>query len=228
MHTRTAVARDFARRQIWAERLLVQLGLDSRAMSDRLAYALASVRRELFVGDAFAFRAYEDLALPIGAGQTISKPSTVALMLAHLDIQPGEKCFEVGVGSGYVVALLRALGAEVCGVERHASLGYEARRRLESIGYHDVLIRVGDGMRGWRERSPFDAIVISAAIRSAPHSLFAQLRPGGRLVAPVIDDEQQLAVQRLRSWRVPGQAISADPQVFEHEDLGPCQFVLAA
>jgi protein-L-isoaspartate(D-aspartate) O-methyltransferase len=151
---------------------------------DRVLAALAAVPRELFVPEHLRRQAYADLALPIGAGQTISQPFMVATMLEALRLDGG-RALEVGTGSGYQAALLAELADEVVSIERVPELADEARRTLELVGYGRVDVRVGDGTLGVPERAPFDGIVVAAAAPAVPHALYEQLAPGGRLVVPV-------------------------------------------
>ena len=142
--------------------------------------------RELFLEGHFAGRSYDDSALPIGSGQTISQPFTVAFMTQELRLKPGEKVLEIGTGSGYQAAVLRELGCRVFTIERHQELLQEARKRFEAFGYHDILSRAGDGSRGWDEYAPFDAIIVTAGAPDVPESLVKQLSPnGGRLIIPI-------------------------------------------
>jgi protein-L-isoaspartate(D-aspartate) O-methyltransferase len=129
--------------------------------------------------------AYEDHPLPIGEGQTISQPYIVAAMLEYLALQATDRVLEIGAGSGYVTALLSLLSSEVYSVERHAALAVLAESTLRRLEYRNVKIRVGDGRQGWAEYAPFDAILVSAATLEMPPALFAQLREGGRMMAPI-------------------------------------------
>jgi protein-L-isoaspartate(D-aspartate) O-methyltransferase len=151
----------------------------------RVLDAMSRVPRHGFVPETLRQEAYKDHPLPIGEGQTISQPYIVAAMLEHLALQATDRVLEVGTGSGYVTALLSLLGAEVYSVERHAQLAALAESTLHRLGYRSMKIRVGDGSQGWPEYAPFDAILVSAATSEMPPALFAQLREGGRLVAPV-------------------------------------------
>jgi protein-L-isoaspartate(D-aspartate) O-methyltransferase len=165
---------------------MVRTQLASRGLRDlRMLEAMREVPRHEFVPEQFREGAYEDHPLPIGAGQTISQPYIVAVMLAYLALQPTDRVLEVGAGSGYVTALLSRLCAEVYSIERHAELAAGAQVALARLGYSNVQIRVGDGSRGWPEHAPFDAILVSAATPEIPSALFAQLREGGRMIVPV-------------------------------------------
>jgi len=165
---------------------MVRTQLAERGIHDlRVLDAMQNVPRHEFVPDTFRPDAYEDYPLPIGEGQTISQPYIVAAMLEHLALQAPERVLEVGTGSGYVTALLSLLSAEVYSVERHAQLAASAESTLHRLEYRNVKIRVGDGSQGWVEYAPFDAILVSAATAEMPPTLFAQLREGGRMMAPI-------------------------------------------
>ena len=165
---------------------MVRGQLEGRDIQDvRVLSAMREAPRHEFVAPEFQSVAYEDHPLPIGAGQTISQPYIVAVMLQHLALQPGDRVLEVGTGSGYVTALLSHLCAEVYSSERHAQLANAAEAVLQRLGVSNVKIKVGDGSQGWAEFAPYDAILVSAAAFEMPPALFAQLREGGRMVVPV-------------------------------------------
>ena len=147
--------------------------------------AMERMPREDFVPDSFHDQAYEDRALPIGQGQTISQPQIVALMTQALDVTPRHKVLEIGTGSGYQTALLAELCSHVYSVERHAPLARNAEATLARLGYNNVSVIVGDGSQGLPAMAPFDAIVVSAAAPQIPTSLFEQLCESGRMVIPV-------------------------------------------
>jgi protein-L-isoaspartate(D-aspartate) O-methyltransferase len=147
--------------------------------------ALRSVPRHEFVPAGEQARAYEDIPLPIGHGQTISQPAVVATMTELIRPRPGMRVLEVGTGSGYQAAVLAATGARVWTIEIFGELASEAAARLARLGYRDVVVRHGDGYAGWPDEAPFDAIVVTAAADSIPPALLEQLAPGGRLVMPV-------------------------------------------
>ena len=156
-----------------------------RALSAPVARAMKRVPRHAFVPESQKRHAYEDRPLPIGHGQTISQPYIVALMTELLDLEPGEKVFEVGTGSGYQAAVLSKLVREVYTIEIVAPLGKLARERFDRMGYKNVKARVGDGYNGWPEAAPFDAIIVTAGADHIPAPLIAQLKPGGRMIIPV-------------------------------------------
>ena len=157
--------------------------------------AIATVPRHRFVPEAVRHRSYEDSALPIGAGQTISQPWVQARSLQELRLTGKEKVLEVGAGSGYQTALLSQLAGNVVGIERVASLAEQARNVIRELGIRNVAIVVGDGTLGWRSLAPFDAIVVAAASPSIPKPLLEQLAPGGRMVVPIGNREEQTLVR---------------------------------
>jgi protein-L-isoaspartate(D-aspartate) O-methyltransferase len=156
-----------------------------RAMSAAVRSALGNVERHRLVPAAEASRAYRNHPLPIGAGQTISQPYIVALSADLLQPRPSDVVLEIGTGSGYQAAVLAEIVTKVYTIEIIPSLGNEARRRLEELGYGNVEVRIGDGYAGWPEKAPFDGIVVTAAAPRVPQALVDQLKPGGRMVIPV-------------------------------------------
>jgi protein-L-isoaspartate(D-aspartate) O-methyltransferase len=165
---------------------MVRRQIAERGIRDeRVLDAMRAVPRHEFVPESFRQDAYEDHPLPIGEGQTISQPYIVAAMLEYLALQATDRVLEIGAGSGYVTALLSLLSSEVYSVERHAALAALAESTLHRLEYRNVKIRVGDGRQGWEEYAPFDAILVSAATLEMPPALFAQLREGGRMMAPI-------------------------------------------
>lgn len=167
------------------DRLILRLR-EEGIRDERVLEAIRHVPRHMFVDEALASRAYEDTALPIGHGQTISQPYIVALMTQTL-LAGGrpKKVLEVGTGSGYQTAVLANLVDEVYSVERIEPLMKQARRRLREIGYRNVHIRLSDGSWGWKDHAPYDGIIVTAAPAEVPSPLLEQLAPGGRLVIPV-------------------------------------------
>ena len=143
-------------------------------------------------GEAFEHSAWENVALPIGMGQTISQPYMVARMTELLELTPESRVLEIGTGSGYQTAILAHLVHHVCSVERIKSLQWHARRRLKQLDLHNVSTRHGDGWQGWQARAPFDAIIVTAAPPEIPVALMSQLDDDGILVLPVGDDQQYL------------------------------------
>ncbi len=147
--------------------------------------AMRKVPRHEFVPDAERAHAYRDHPLPIGYGQTISQPYIVALMTELSRLNRGERVLEVGTGSGYQAAVLAELGTEVYTIEILEPLARSAAARLKQLGYEKVQVKHGDGYLGWKEHTPFDAIIVTAAAEPVPPPLIEQLKPGGRLVMPV-------------------------------------------
>jgi protein-L-isoaspartate(D-aspartate) O-methyltransferase len=152
---------------------------------ERVLEAMAKVPRELFVPAELSAHAYEDEALPIGEGQTISQPYMVARICEALALSGGERVLDVGTGSGYQAAVLAELAGEVHTIERIPELAARARENLRASGYHNVQVHVGDGTLGDPDHAPFDGIAVAAAAPEPPPSLYDQLRPNGRLVVPV-------------------------------------------
>jgi protein-L-isoaspartate(D-aspartate) O-methyltransferase len=164
---------------------------------DRVLAAIASIPRERFVPEDQRGRAYENVALPIACGQTISQPLVVARMLEVLALRPADRVLDVGTGSGYHAALLALLCDHVWTIERHAALSDRAQRTIRELGLDNVTFHVGDGWQGLDERAPFDAINVAAATGEAPPAaLEQQLADGGRLVVPVGGRSQHLVRTR--------------------------------
>lgn len=164
---------------------MVEVQLRQRGISDEgVLRAMGRVPRELFVPEELREHAYEDGALPIGHGQTISQPYIVATICTLLGLEGRERVLDVGTGSGYQAAVLAELAAEVVTIERVPELAETARRALAEAGYGSVDVRAGDGSLGVSDRAPFDAIAVAAAAPSVPPALYSQLREGGRLVVP--------------------------------------------
>lgn len=155
------------------------------------------VPRERFLPVRERSRAALDAPLPIGFGQTISQPSLVAHMTEQLALGPHSRVLEVGTGSGYQTAILAEIAAEVFTIERLPELATAARALLGELGYRNISFKIGDGAIGWAEAAPFDAIIVTAAARTLPPALLAQLQPGGRLVAPLgsLERDDQILVR---------------------------------
>jgi len=154
--------------------------------------AVGTVPRHLFVPESVRHRAYDDVALPIGGGQTISQPWVQARYLELAALTGRERVLEVGAGSGYQTALLALLADSVFAVDRIASLAQSARAALEAAGIRNVTVLVGDGTLGWRPFAPYDAILVAAASPEIPAPLMEQLAPGGRLIIPLGDRHNQV------------------------------------
>jgi protein-L-isoaspartate(D-aspartate) O-methyltransferase len=172
-----------AEREAMVERQLRRRGISEQPILD----AFRAVPREAFISDEYAHLAYGDHPLPIEAGQTISQPYIVALMIQAADIKPGDKVLEVGAGSGYAAAVISRIAAKVIAIERQHDLVEIARERIERLGYDNVEIVEGDGTRGCPGEAPFDAILAAASGSHIPKALIEQLAPGGRLVMPIGD-----------------------------------------
>ena len=162
------------------------LALRSQGVSDpAVLNAIETTPREIFTPDLFKERAWEDSALPIACGQTISQPFIVGLMTQALTIEPRSRVLEIGTGSGYQTAILARLARLVYSVERYRTLLKEAEGRFKALGLTNVITRFGDGGEGWPEQAPFDRILVTAAAPDEPKKLLAQLKPNGVLVAPI-------------------------------------------
>ena len=174
------------------ERLIQRL-MDQGITRFEVLEAIRSVPRHLFVDEALAHRSYEDTALPIGYGQTLSQPYVVAKM-SELALAQGrpKKVLELGSGSGYQTAILASLVDEICAIERIKPLLERARKQLRALRVRNVRLRHGDGLDGWASEAPFDLILGAAAPERLPTQLLEQLAPGGRLILPVGSERQQL------------------------------------
>ena len=192
-----------ARPQAWdeARRRMVANHIAARGVHDsKVLQAMRKVPRHLFVPAAMQTKAYQDTALPIGHGQTISQPYIVAYMTQAARILPTDRVLEIGTGSGYQDAVLACLSLEVYTIEIVEPLGRRAKSLLESLGYENIRFRIGDGYDGWPERAPFDAIVVTAAPLQVSQPLLDQLRVGGRMILPLGGRGQKL-VRMTRTAR---------------------------
>jgi len=196
------------------ERLVNNLVTRSILQSPPVIQAFMKIPRHLFVDEAFHDRAYENQSLPIGNGQTISHPSTVARMTELLDIGPSHRVLEIGSGCGYQTAILAELAGKVFSIEVLPSLARKAKHHLESLGYYSVRLDTGDGSLGWPDAAPFDRILITAGTPSIPAALNHQLSTGGLMVLPVGNHDQQVLTLLIQSGQ--------DCQVKEFET---CKFV---
>ena len=200
-----------------ARRRLVEQQVRARGVRDeRVLEAMLTVPREAFVSKIQAPFAYDDSPLPIAAGQTISQPFVVALMVEALRLTADDRALEVGSGSGYAAAVMSRLCRRVFGIERHPELVAAAGTALAGLGYGNVRLRAGDGTMGWPEESPFDAILVSAGGPRVPEALREQMSIGGRMVIPVGNSGRiQHLVRVVRE--------SAD--AWREDDLGEVAFV---
>ena len=199
-----------------ARNRMVEAQIARRGVRDpSVLEAMREVPREAFISPVFEEFAYEDSALPIAEGQTISQPYIVAAMVAAAELEESDKVLEVGAGSGYAAAVISRVAAKVFAIERHAPLTEAARERMRVLGYHNIELKTGDGSGGWPEQAPFDAILVSAGGPRIPDALKNQLTVGGRLVIPVGPMEDQRLVRLTRTGE----------GTFEQDDLGAVRFV---
>jgi protein-L-isoaspartate(D-aspartate) O-methyltransferase len=204
---------DFSReREEMVERQLKRRGITEPAILG----AFRAVPREAFIGSNNVHLAYGDHPLPIEAGQTVSQPYIVALMIQAAGIKPGDTVLEIGAGSGYAAAVISRIAAKVTGIERQHELVGVARERLQGLGCDNIEIVEGDGTRGWRDGAPYDAILAAASGSHVPRPLVEQLAPGGRIVMPVGDPG---AVQQLIK------VTKNDDGTLVQQDLGSVRFV---
>lgn len=186
-----------------AERTALVRSLERNGIRDpRVLAAMAEIPRERFVPPHLAEQAYEDRALPIGEGQTVSQPWVVARMTELLDPRATDRVLEVGTGSGYQAAVLSKIVREVVSVERHAILAETAAARLRELGMDNVKVVTGDASAGYAADAPYDRIIVTAASPAIHPDLAAQLAPGGRIVAPVGSEHVQELVVRHADGRV--------------------------
>ena len=182
---------------------------------ERVLAPIERVPRELFVPPAFADQAWENVALPIGHGQTISQPLVVALMTEALELGERMKVLEIGTGCGYQAAVLARLCRRVFTIERHRALSKEADARFARLRLHNITVRFGDGTKGWPEQAPFDRIIVTAAAKTLPEPLLDELGPDGILVAPVGQERREQELMRVRRTEAG----------LRSESLGPVRFV---
>ena len=176
--------------------MMVEHQLRARGIKDeRVLQAMQTIPRHLFVGEHLQDRAYDDSAIPIGEGQTMSQPYMVAIMTELLELKGDEKVLEIGTGSGYQAAVLSLLAAEVFTVERISTLAMAAERRFRELGYKNIHVVIGDGTLGLPEEAPFDGIIVTAAAPKVPETYIRQLKTGGRLVIPVGERHSQVLYQ---------------------------------
>ena len=179
--------RRLSERDQMVSRQIAARGIDSEAILS----AFRAVPREMFVAEDLEEFAYEDTALPIPSGQTISQPYIVACMFDAAEVDEGDRVLEIGAGSGYAAAVLSRIVAQVYAIERHEALARIASARVEQLGYENCAIMAGDGLKGLPDEAPFDAILVAARIDTVPETLKRQLKIGGRLVIPVGDEDVQ-------------------------------------
>ena len=196
---------------------MVERQLAARGIKDeRVLAAMGKVPRHEFVPKSHRAQAYDDHALPIGQGQTISQPYIVAFMTEAIGPRRGQRVLEVGTGSGYQAAILAELVGEVYTVELLPELAESAKKRLERLGYRNVHVKAGDGYLGWPDKGPFDAVVVTCGAREVPRPLFEQLKEGGKMVIPVGE------AGRMQTLRIITKGSDGKREV---RDLLPVRFV---
>jgi protein-L-isoaspartate(D-aspartate) O-methyltransferase len=181
-------------RELMVEEQLIPRGINDSRVLD----AMRKIPRHLFFDESMWYRAYDDMALPIGEGQTMSQPYMVAIMTQLLELKGEEKILEIGTGSGYQAAVLAELAGEVYTIERISVLSERAMKAIRGLGYKNVHFRVGDGTVGWPEMGPFDRITVTAGTPEIPRPLVGQLSEGGIVVAPVGDRFSQQLVKGVK------------------------------
>jgi len=198
-----------------ARKKMVKSQIESRGIKDpKVLEAFLTVKRHLFVEEALRSQSHNDYPLPIGSGQTISQPYIVALMTEGLELKEDDRVLEIGTGSGYQTAILAEIAKEVYSIERIGELSDRTIDLLEELGYTNIEIKVDDGTTGWVSKSPFDAIVVTAASPDIPRPLTDQLKEGGRMVIPVGGRASQDLVKVTKKR---GKLVK--------ESLGGCRFV---
>jgi len=194
---------------------MVRRQIEDRGITDAgVLAAMRKVPRHLFVSEALRDQAYGDFPLPIGRQQTISQPYIVAEMTQSLELKKDDRVLEIGTGSGYQAAILAEIVYRVYTIERINSLYINARRLFDQLKYHNILTRYSDGTTGWRDESPFDAIIVTAGSPSIPQVLVDQLAVGGRLVLPVGGEHSQELIRLVK-----------DEEGIHQTGLGGCRFV---
>jgi len=194
---------------------MVEKQIEARGIRDaNVLAAMRKVPRHLFVSEALMDQAYNDFPLPIGEQQTISQPYIVAEMTQALQLGPDDRVLEIGTGSGYQAAILAQIAFRVYTIERIHLLYLKARKLFDQMGYHNIVMRYSDGTTGWRDESPFDAIIVTAGAPEIPEVLVNQLAVGGRLVIPVGNQYAQELIRLVRNEKG-----------VQQTNLGGCRFV---
>jgi len=200
-----------SKRQQMVDNQIIARGIQDQ----RLITAMRKVPRHLFLDEALRSQAYEDYPSPIGERQTISQPYIVALMTELLQLKGTEKVLEIGTGSGYQTAILAELAEQVYSVERLPALAKKARKLIDELKYTNIIITIKDGSTGWKEHSPYDAIIVTAAAPYEPKSLLEQLNMGGRLVIPIGEEYSQDLILYIKEH----------DGTYTKENYGGCRFV---
>ncbi len=187
----------YAVRKAMVANQIISRGIHEKDIID----ALMKVERHLFVPEKLRSRAYGDYPLPIGEGQTISQPYIVAFMTRVLNLKRTDKVLEIGTGSGYQAAVLGELSDNVYTIEINEPLGKRAKKLLKDLGYTNIMVKIGDGYKGWKEHAPFDAIIVTCAPTHVPGPLKEQLKEGGRMIIPVGEsyDQKLLYIQKINN-----------------------------
>ena len=194
---------------------MVRHQIEARRIKDPVVLsAFRSVPRHLFVSEALRDQAYGDYPLPIGEQQTISQPYIVAEMTQALELRKDDRVLEIGTGSGYQAAILAEIVYRVYTIERIRSLYIQARKLLDKLHYHNIVMRCSDGTAGWKDESPFDAIIVTAGAPHVPEKLLDQLAEGGRMVVPVGNQHSQDLIKVVK-----------DKKGIHQSNLGGCRFV---
>jgi len=194
---------------------MVEKQIEARGITDaRVLAAMRQVPRHRFVSEALMDQAYSDFPLPIGEQQTISQPFMVAEMTQALEPSAGDRILEIGTGSGYQAAILSRIAYRVYTIERIHPLYVKTRKLFDQLGYHNIVTRYSDGTTGWRDESPFDAIIVTAGAPEIPAALVNQLAVGGRMVIPVGNQHTQDLIKLVR-----------DQNGVQQTNLGGCRFV---
>lgn len=173
------------------EEMVKKFVIDAGIKDERIITAMRKIPRHLFVQTALAHQAYSAATLPIGFGQTISHPTTVAWMTEMLEIEEGDEVLEIGTGSGYQAAVLTEIGTKVFTIERIPQLAEKARQLFSELGYYSIAVQTGDGTVGWTKYAPFDKIIVTAGSPEIPDALINQLANNGKLIIPVGDISNQ-------------------------------------
>ncbi len=199
---------------VYREKMVQEQLINRGITSQRVLDAFRKVPRHLFIEDGLIYQAYSDYPLPIAEGQTISQPYIVALMTQNLDLQPDDVILEIGTGSGYQTAILAELASKVYSIERFGDIASKARKLLDGLGYHNVMIIIGDGTKGYAKSAPYEGIIVTAAAPYIPETLTMQLKDGGRLIIPVGSEYTQELLKVIKYG-----------DNLKKESLGGCRFV---